>query len=95
MALFHVLVHGENFLIEREGAQSWMGFFKNVYVDAGTADEASSIAVSRIAADATFRAMVKNPADKPPEISIEEANEIQPEPNLVDSGFSFFPSANA
>lgn len=95
MAFFHVLVQGENFLIERNGAQSWMGFFKNVYVNAGDADEASSIAVSRIAADAEFRASVKNPADKPPEISIEEANEIEPDANLVDSGFTFFPSQNA
>jgi hypothetical protein len=92
MAYFHILVHGENFLIERDGAQSWMGFFKNIYVDAGTSDEASSIAISRIAADASFRSMVKNPADKPPELSIEEANEIDHDASLVDSGFTFFPS---
>lgn len=95
MAFFHVLVHGENFLIARDGAESWMGFFKNIYVDAGTADEASSIAVSRIAADPAFRAMVKNPADKSPEISIEEANEIDHDPALVDSGFTFFPAEQA
>jgi hypothetical protein len=92
MAYFHILVHGENFLIERDGAQSWMGFFKNVYVDAGTADEASSIAISRIAADPSFRASVKNPADKPPELSIEEANEIEHDAALVDSAFTYFPT---
>ncbi len=95
MAFFHILVQGENFLIERDGSQSWMGFFKNVYVNAGDADEASSIAISRIAADADFRASVKNPADKPPELAIEEANEIVPDPALVDSGFTFFPSQTA
>lgn len=95
MAFFHVLVHGENFLIERDGKQSWMGFFKNVYIDAGTADEASSIAVSRIAADPEFRSSVRNPADKPPEISIEEANEIEHDPALTDSAFTYFPSQNA
>jgi hypothetical protein len=92
MAFFHILVHGENFLIERDGVQSWMGFFKNVYVDAGTADEASSIAISRIAADPLFRASVKNPADKPPELSIEEANEIEHDAGLVDSAFTYFPT---
>lgn len=95
MAFFHILVHGENFLIERDGAQSWMGFFKNIYVDAGTADEASSIAISRIAADPGFRASVKNPADKPPELSIEEANEIEQDTSLVDSAFTFFPSQSS
>jgi len=92
MAFFHILVHGENFLIERDGTQSWMGFFKNVYVDAGTADEASSIAISRIASDPSFRASVKNPADKPPELSIEEANEIEHDAQLVDSAFTYFPA---
>ncbi len=92
MAFFHILVHGENFLIERDGAQSWMGFFKNVYVDAGTADEACSIAISRIAADPAFRASVKNPADKPPELSIEEANGIEHDAALVDSAFTYFPT---
>jgi len=92
MAFFHILVHGENFLIERDGTQAWMGFFKNVYVDAGTADEASSIAISRIAADPSFRASVKNPADKPPELSIEEANEIEHDASLVDSAFTYFPT---
>jgi hypothetical protein len=95
MAFFHILVQGENFLIERDGKQSWMGFFKNLYIDAGDADEASSIAISRIAADPDFRASVKNPADKPPELAIEEANEIDHDPKLVDSGFTFFPSQNA
>jgi hypothetical protein len=94
MAFFHILVQGENFLIERDGKQAWMGFFKNIYVNAGDADEASSIAISRIAADADFRASVKNPADKPPELAIEEANEIEADPALVDSGFTFFPSLN-
>ena len=95
MAFFHVLVHGENFLIDQAGTQSWMGFFKNIYVDAGTDDEASSIAISRIAADPQFRASVKNPADNPPELSIEEANEIEADATLADSGFTFFPSQNA
>jgi hypothetical protein len=95
MAFYHVLVQGENFLIDRGGTQSWMGFFKNIYVDAGTADEASSIAISRIAADPAFRASVKNPPDRPPELAIEEANEIEHDPALVDSGFTFFPSQYA
>jgi hypothetical protein len=82
MAFFHILVQGENFLIDQGGTQSWMGFFKNIYVDAG-------------AADAAFRASVKNPPDRPPELAIEEANEIEHDPALVDSGFSFFPSQYA
>ncbi|MFM7459472.1 MAG: hypothetical protein ACKO15_01320 [Burkholderiales bacterium] len=64
------------------------GNFEDGYVDVGTVDEASSIATA-------VRASVKNPADRPPELAIEEASEIEHDPALVDSGFSFFPSQYA
>ncbi len=92
MAFFHVFIRGENFLIEQNGAQSWMGFYKNVYVEAGGEDEATSIAITRTCADPVFRASVKNPAGKPPELNIEEINEIAHEPSLVDSAFTYFPA---
>ncbi len=91
MAFFHVFIRGEHFLIEQNGATSWMGFYKNAYVEAGSADEATSIAITRTCADAVFRASVKNPADQPPELNIEEINEIEHDAALVDSNFVYFP----
>ncbi len=92
MSFFHVFIRGEHFLIEQNGVQSWMGFYKNIYVEAGSADEAASIAITRTCADPVFRASVKNPPDQPPELNIEEINEIAHEPSLVDSAFAYFPA---
>jgi hypothetical protein len=90
MAYFHVFLRGEHFLIEQNGKQSWMGFYKNVYVEASSGDEASSIAVSRTCADPAFRAAVKNPATEPPELNIDEINEIEKDTALVDSSMVYF-----
>lgn len=92
MAFFHVFIRGENFLIEQNSVQSWLGFYKNVYVEAGSADEATSIAITRTCADPVFRASVKNPPDQPPELNIEEINEIAHEAALLDSAFAYFPA---
>ena len=95
MAYFHVFLRGEHFLIEQDGKQAWMGFYKNIYTEAATADEASDIAISRACADPSFRASVKNPADQPPAMNIEEITEIEKDTSLADSAFVFFPDETA
>ena len=95
MAYFHVFLRGEHFLIEQDGKQAWMGFYKNIYTEAPNADEASNIAISRACADPSFRASVKNLADKPPAMNIEEITEIEKDTSLVDSAFVFFPDDSA
>jgi hypothetical protein len=92
MAFYHVFIRGDNFLIKRDSAQTWMGFFKNVYVEASDDDEASNFAVKHMCADPDFRAMVRNPPENPPEINIEEITEIAKDPTLKDSGFVYFPA---
>jgi hypothetical protein len=91
MAFYHVFLHGEHFLIEKDGKQSWMGFYKNVYVEAGSEDEACSIAVTRACSDPAFRTSVKNPPDKPPAMNIEEVSAIENDGSLADSAFVFIP----
>jgi hypothetical protein len=91
MAFFHIFIHGEHFLLNRGGKEEWQSFFKNVYVEADTADEAEGFAVQRVVTDAAFRASVKNPADKPPTLSIAETNPIEKNPALVDGDFQYFP----
>ena len=95
MAFFHVFLRGEHFLIEMDGKQSLMGFYKNVYTEASSADEASSIAVKRTCADPEFRMRVKNLADNPPALNIEEVTEIEKDATLADSGFVFFPDESS
>ena len=91
MAFFHIFIHGEHFLLNRAGKDEWLGFFKNVYVEADSADEAEGFAVQRVVTDSAFRASVKNPADMPPTLSIAETNPIEKNPALTDSDFQYFP----
>ena len=95
MAFFHVFLRGEHFLIETDGKQSMMGFYKNVYVEAANEDEAASFAVKHAFADPEFKARVKNRPDNPPALNIEEITVIEKDATLVDSGFVFFPDEPA
>ena len=56
MAFFHIFIHGEQFLLNRGGKDEWLNFFKNVYVEADTADEAEGYAIQRGVTDQAFRA---------------------------------------
>ena len=90
MAFFHIVMHGENFLIAKDGKEAFMSFFKNVYVEASSSDDAEDYAIQRVVSDPAFRVMVKNPPDKPPALSIAETNPMEKDPTLVDSEFIFF-----
>ncbi len=91
MAFFHIFIHGEHFLLNRGDKDEWLGFFKNVYVEADSAEEAEGFAVQRVVTDAAFRQSVKNPAAQPPTLSIAETNAIEKNPALTDSDFQYFP----
>jgi len=91
MAQYQVLLHGEHFLLEREGKQSWYGFLKTVYVQAENEDDAAGYAVKQACSDPEFRASVKNPPDQPPALSVEECAVIDKDPNLTDSPFIYTP----
>jgi hypothetical protein len=91
MAQYQVLLHGEHFLLEREGKQGWYSFLKTVYVQADNADDASGYAVKQACSDPDFRSSVKNPPDKPPAMSVEDCAEIEKDPTLQDSPFIYTP----
>jgi hypothetical protein len=91
MAYYHVFLRGEQFLVHQDGKDSWMGFYKNIYVEADSAEHAEQLAIRRLSSNAEFRASVRNPPDKPPALNIEEVTLIEPDASLKDSNFVFFP----
>ena len=91
MAQFQVLLRGEHFLLAREGKESWYGFIKTVYVQSETEDSACEYAVKQAISDPEFRASVRNPADKPPAMNVEDCAEIEKNPDLQDSPFIYTP----
>jgi len=91
MAQFQVLLRGERFLLNRGGTEGWYGFIKTVYVQSETADSACEYAVKQAISDPEFRASVRNPADKPPAMNVEDCSEIEKDPDLQDSPFIYTP----
>jgi len=91
MAQFQVLLRGEHFLLDREGQQGWYGFIKTVYVQSETADSACEYAVKQAISDPGFRASVRNSADQPPAMNVEDCSEIEKDPGLQDSPFIYTP----
>ena len=91
MAQYQVLLHGEHFLLNRNGADGWYGFLKTVYVQAGDTDSAAEYAIRQACSDPEFRASVRNPASDPPAPSVEDCAEIEKDPNLQDSAFIYTP----
>ena len=89
MAQFQVLLRGEHFLLNREGKESWYGFIKTVYVQSETADSACEYAVKQAISDPAFRASVRNSADNPPAMNVEDCAEIEKNPDLQDSPFIY------
>jgi tripartite-type tricarboxylate transporter receptor subunit TctC len=91
MAQFQVLLRGEHFLLNREGKDGWYGFIKTVYVQSETADSACEYAVKQAISDPEFRASVRNSADKPPAMNVEDCAEIEKDSSLQDSPFIYTP----
>lgn len=91
MAWYQVVLRGEHFLIHKDGKDAWLGFIKNFYVEAESPEAAEQIAIRRMSTDPDFRLSVKNPADKPPELNIEEVAAIDADPSLKDSDFVYYP----
>ncbi len=91
MAQFQVLLRGEHFLLNRDGAEGWYGFLKTVYVQSETADSACEYAVKQAISDPEFRASVRNPPDKPPAMNVEDCAEIEKDSSLQDSPFIYTP----
>ena len=91
MTWFHIFLRGEHFLIQRDGKEEWLGFYKNIYLEAASTDEAETLAIRRLSSDPEFRLSVRNPPDQPPALNIEETTEIEADPALKDSDFVFFP----
>ena len=91
MAWFHIFLRGEHFLIHRDGKDEWVGFYKNIYLEADSEDTATQLAIRRLSTNEEFRASVRNPPDNPPALNIEEIAQIDADPALKDSDFVYFP----
>ena len=69
---FRVLVRGENFLLESEGAVKRFGFYTTRFVEAPNETEAERLAIETLRQDDRLRGCVLNDRSDPPLLFAEE-----------------------
>jgi hypothetical protein len=76
MSKYRVMIHGQNFLIEVEGTRERMGFYTQVFVEAGDASTAEAHAVNMLRQECKLREGVLNGPDDRPRMSVAEIEQI-------------------
>lgn len=71
MAKYRLLVHGQNFLLNRGGKKARYGFYRNILLEADNLKQAKLMATSQIWHDAEIKEVTLNTEKNPPRISIE------------------------
>src|SRR5256885_8660896 len=90
MAHFRVQLKGVNFWLEIDKRPKRVGFYTTRFVEADDEDQAEALAVQQLGDDPKLHGVLNERGD-PPEIIIEEIDEIRPDqvaPML--QGYSFF-----
>jgi hypothetical protein len=88
---YHVLVAGEPFLLDRDGASDQFGFYRNEYLLSSSAEGAIHTAKAR-ALKKLARKHVRFLDDQPLELRVEEVKEgVSLWRLFASEGFIFFP----
>lgn len=71
MKRYRLLMHGRNFLLDRDGKIGRYGFYQNFFLEARDLDQARRLVASKIWHDKELTGLILNPANDPPEINLE------------------------
>lgn len=64
-------MHGQNFLLNRDGKTDHYGFYQNIFIEAPTLQQAKLMVTSKIFHDRTLKEMTLNPETDPPKVSLD------------------------
>lgn len=73
---FKVILNGKNFYIHSQGSTKVFGFYATRLVEANTEIEAQEKAMHVVMDDKNLQDAMRNPSDTPPQIYIEEVEQI-------------------
>lgn len=71
MKKYRLLMHGQNFLLNRDGKTSRYGFYQNVFMEVESLRQASLMATSKIWHDKELKEITLNPENDSPKISLD------------------------
>ena len=92
MKKYHLLMNGQNFLVDMEGKLAKHGFFQNFFIEAESPEQAEQLAVQKIRGDEDLKAITRNGEADPPLIALEEMRELASSDGIetVQSGKVWF-----
>lgn len=92
---YSVIVRGENFLLDLEGAANMCGFVTTRNVKASSVDTAKELAIKLVENDENLQNLMTEGQSKinPPTLFIEEMYELSWWKKLGGKGFTFFAQA--
>ena len=90
MPTYRVEINGQNFLIDLDGHVAKRGFFTFRVIDAVDAHSAEAEAVRRIREQPDLRALVRNAADDPPVLDVENVVELDEFEEDAGLGFIWY-----
>ena len=91
MKHYRVLLNGENFLLNMEGKESYMGFYTTRFVTAASPEEAEQSAVNDIKTDDKIKGTILNSTEhETPMIYMDEIEEIQENEKEESYGFGWY-----
>ena len=76
MNKYHLLMNGQNFLVEMDGKVAKHGFFQHFFLEAETTRQAEDLAVQKIRENQDLKAVTQNPKDDPPVIVLETMSQL-------------------
>ena len=71
MIKYRLLMHGQNFLINRDGGTHYYGFYQNFFLEAATLHQAKLMVTSKIWHDSELNGITLNAKNNPPKISLD------------------------
>lgn len=95
MKKFHVLVNGQNFLVNIDGKTKKHGFFQNFLIETISVEDAAEEIIEKVRDDKELKKITLNSRKDSPNIEIEEINELNTFEGLegVDSGRTWYVEA--
>ena len=77
MKKYHLLMNGQNFLVDMDDNLAKHGFFQHFFLEAESPECAEDLAVQKIRGNEDLKAIAQNPQDDPPVIIVEEMSELE------------------
>ena len=76
MKKYHVLINGQNFLINKNGKVRKHGFYQNFFIETLCIEDAIPQIIEDVRKDKVLVKMIQNSKKDSPRIDIEEVNEL-------------------